>query len=938
MILYKKTRVLSYCLFLTLLWNYCYSQRLANLCQPDLFNYSHQTYKAHRQNWGIAQNPITSFMYFANSKGLLEFDGTQWITHELPAKQIVRSVMCDKKGRIFTGALGEFGYWQTNQKGQLFYHSLKSLIKDQQSFNQEEIWHIIDTPNGILFQSFAFMYLYQNNTITKLQTPGNVLFVFEVNGRYFLEVLDKGLYELKNNQFIFIPQSEFLKRESVHTILPTQNTSTFLIGTNKALYLYNGSTFSIFNLKTQPFIQQNQLNVGIRLKDGNYIFGTILNGLILTDPEGNIISYFNQKNGLQNNTVLSLQSDNTGNVWIGLDKGISMLALSSPFKYYQDIEGELGTVFDAAVFENKLFLATNHGVFYTSLNNPDRKFNLIPNTQSQTWDLEVIDNQLFCGHNDGTFQIENLKASSISTITGGLVLKPLMRYPNYLIQGTYTKLCIYQKDKSGKWIFSHTIDDFSGPIKQLEESQNGEIFVNTLNNGILLLQLSTDLKKIVKQKAIKQDFIPKNLSKVNGRIMVTTDKGVMEFNNSSQTFVEVSALKEHPNIQKIFPINHKEQWYLKTTGSFGTISSTNLWLELPLKKDIWVNDYENLSVFDSTFFFCKENGFSILERSDIPKLLGLKGRKPIIRTVKVENLPAMTYTFTTNDHSVNLDYKHNQNTLQFTFSSTDYSSSVKFSYWLENNMTRWSEFSENYEKEFNNLPSGNYVLHLRTNTSNEEAIIAFTINEPWYWTTWSKALYLLLFISIYYYLYKLHVKRLKEQNRQLLLEKEEELKRQEEHNQQEIISLRNEQLEQDIIRKSEELANSTMQLIKKNELLQKLKAESQNIETQTKVGSLNQIIKLIDNNISSGLDWHVFEQNFNKVHEEFFKKLLERYPELSPGDLKLSAYLRMNLSSKEIAQLLNITYRSVELKRYRLRKKLNLETEENLVEWLMGEI
>ncbi|WP_064196538.1 MULTISPECIES: LuxR C-terminal-related transcriptional regulator [Emticicia] len=102
-------------------------------------------------------------------------------------------------------------------------------------------------------------------------------------------------------------------------------------------------------------------------------------------------------------------------------------------------------------------------------------------------------------------------------------------------------------------------------------------------------------------------------------------------------------------------------------------------------------------------------------------------------------------------------------------------------------------------------------------------------------------------------------------------------------------------------------------------------------------GSLNQIIKLIDNNIASGHDWQIFEQNFNRVHEEFFKKLLEKFPDLTPGDLKLSAYLRMNLSSKEIAQLLNITYRSVELKRYRLRKKLHLETEENLVEWLMSE-
>lgn len=934
--LFKKLNLFLLPLLLLLLCKESYSQRLADLCQPDLFNYTHQTYKAHRQNWGITQNPINKFMYFANSKGLVEFDGTQWTTYELPAKQIVRSVICDKTGKIYTGALGEFGYWDKSANGALTYHSLKSLIKENQ-FNQEEIWHILETSNGIIFQSFAYMFILQNNTVKKLPTPGNILFAFDVNGRYFLEVLDKGLYEIINNQFVFIQHSEFLKNESVHTILPGNEISSFLVGTNKGLYAYDGTLFRPFNQQLQQFVQQNQLNAGVRLNTGGYVFGTILNGIVITDAQGNIINYFNQKNGLQNNTILSLQSDESGNVWLGLDKGIAMIALSSPFKYFEDIEGELGTVFDATIFQNTLYLATNHGVFYTSLIKPNRRFSLVPNTQSQTWDLEVIDNQLFCGHNNGTFRIDQLKATPISSITGGLVIKPLKSSPNHLIQGTYTKLCIYEKAQSGQWIFSHTIDNFSAPIKQLEENEKGEIFINTLNNGIFKLRLSTDLKKVETQNAIKQDFIPKNLTKVRNKIVVTSDKGILAYDDNSQSFQPLASLEDYTNMQKIFSISDNEQWYLKTNGSFGTISAQNVWLELPLKKDTWVSDYENLKVFGSTFFFCKENGFTILERTSIPGLLGLKGKKPIIRNVKVENQPELTQFFTENDTRQNLTFKYNQNTLQFTFSSADYSSSVKFSYWLENNMVRWSEFSENYEKEFNNLSPGSYTLHLRTNTSDTETVLHFIIKDPWYWNPWSKALYLLLFISIYYYLYKLHLKRLKEQNQKLVQEKEEELKRQQEKSKQEIIRLRNEQLEQDIVRKSEELANSTMQLIKKNELLQQLKSESQELEEHSKAGSLNHIIKLIDNNISSGHDWQVFEQNFNRVHEEFFKKLLERYPDLSPGDLRLSAYLRMNLSSKEIAQLLNITYRSVELKRYRLRKKLNLETEENLVEWLIGE-
>jgi DNA-binding CsgD family transcriptional regulator len=135
-----------------------------------------------------------------------------------------------------------------------------------------------------------------------------------------------------------------------------------------------------------------------------------------------------------------------------------------------------------------------------------------------------------------------------------------------------------------------------------------------------------------------------------------------------------------------------------------------------------------------------------------------------------------------------------------------------------------------------------------------------------------------------------------------------------------------------------------MNLIHKNDLLLKLKGEVEKLKDEVRqrqtidqaTGHINQLVKLIDSNISSRQDWKVFEKNFNKVHEQFFKRLLSQYDGLTPDDMRLAAYLRMNLSSKEVAKLLNITVRGVELKRYRLRKRLNLEQEANLNEFMMA--
>lgn len=94
---------------------------------------------------------------------------------------------------------------------------------------------------------------------------------------------------------------------------------------------------------------------------------------------------------------------------------------------------------------------------------------------------------------------------------------------------------------------------------------------------------------------------------------------------------------------------------------------------------------------------------------------------------------------------------------------------------------------------------------------------------------------------------------------------------------------------------------------------------------------MNKINKAVKNKD----EWKVFETNFNEVHEDFFKDVLQKFPKLTSKDLKLCSYLKMNLSSKEIAPLMGISVRGVEVHRYRLRKKMNLDSDVNLTKFLI---
>jgi len=148
---------------------------------------------------------------------------------------------------------------------------------------------------------------------------------------------------------------------------------------------------------------------------------------------------------------------------------------------------------------------------------------------------------------------------------------------------------------------------------------------------------------------------------------------------------------------------------------------------------------------------------------------------------------------------------------------------------------------------------------------------------------------------------------------------------------QEIIKLRNEKLKNDIESKNKELASSTMHIIKKNEFLSDIKTKLKNANRQ----DINNVIKIIDKNLNNTDDWKLFQEAFNNADKRFLDKIKAKHEDLTPNDLRLCAYLRLNLSSKEIAPLLNISPRSVEVKRYRLRKKMNLPHDSNLTNYIL---
>ena len=198
---------------------------------------------------------------------------------------------------------------------------------------------------------------------------------------------------------------------------------------------------------------------------------------------------------------------------------------------------------------------------------------------------------------------------------------------------------------------------------------------------------------------------------------------------------------------------------------------------------------------------------------------------------------------------------------------------------------------------------------------------SFMVHRPWYISNIALSFYflsLLIIILITHRAYKRYYS--------------EKFKHEQMENVQMIMQIKNEKLNQDIDNKNRELAISTMSIIKKNRVLDKIKKE---LKKTKHIGDNNTALELINSNLNDAKDWSFFEQAFNNADKDFLEKIKSSHPDLTPNDLRFCAYLRLNLSSKEMAPLLNISIKSVETKRYRLRKKLGLEHDDGLVNYIL---
>ncbi len=931
----------------------------ANWTYP-ISNYTRNDYKAGSQNWQIIQHS-NRWMYFANKMGILEFNGRDWELYSLNNQTDVRSLMkTEDNKRIYVGGVNEFGYLEPGITGKMKYHCISSRMpRDEVSFGN--IWNIFEQNQIVYFCADQSIVKWKDNHVTTIPVPDKIDCSNIINGALHVGT-SSGIYVLAGESFYKLPHLESIVNKKIRGIFALEK--QLLIATAMdGLFVFDGETLTPFQSAGNQFIKKNEL-FSVAVNEKSIAIGTVLNGVIVLSHTGEITGYFNESYGLNNNTVLSVYFDCEQNLWLGLDNGIAYVSLNNPITNLYSPPNFYGAGYAAALYNGKLYLGTNRGLYCIDWpvalqeNSPELK--LVENMQGQVWGLHTLGNDLLCCLDRGLFVMEGTSIRPLMAGNGVWSCTPTKNDPNKAFVSTYTGFCLMEK-KNEKWESPVHIDNFNNSIINFEESKDGSIYARNSFDELLKLRLDESKTRFIENKSIRPNDIPLNpyVHQVDSQIKLCSSDGIYTLEGDSNF-----RLDDHLNA--ILDVDRKTP--LKSMydirGNIWALGPEVVGVYYPNTKHFFdyhhnlplINNFERLYIVnDLSAVICNENGFALWSVNS-SEYNNSEAVLQIFRVNITKPLDSLVYknSYKTSKPEVCIAYRNNS--LRFEFDLIDYSNANETLFRCQLDNEPWSDFSTSNIREYSGIGSGKHIFRVETKRIGGVVYtdeLRFEILPPWYRTNIAYSIYVILLVLLLFILWYWDDKRIKgketkvkDEQKKAMQKKEDEYKKESEKKEQEIIQLKNEQLEMEVKHKNQELANSAINLARKNEVLLDIKTDICKVSDEVlnadnlDVTSLRRMVLRLNNKIEENIfqddSLQRFEEHFDLVHNKFMFRLSEKYPSLTLNERKMCAFIKMHLSSKEIAPLLGISIRGAETLRYRLRKKLGLHPDESLTLFLSG--
>ena len=891
------------------------------------------------QSWCFDQDS-TGILYVANNEGLLEFDGRKWHKHVVPLSTRLRAVKVDNQNRIFVGGQGQIGYFTKGKNGLFFTSLLDHLPNDKQDV--AETWKILEFNKKIFFNTEGELFVFDNNILREMTLPGYMRFAFNVENRFFAQFLRQGLYEFVNNEFVHIKGTNI--EDDIIAILPKSDG-----------YYYFTRSGQIYELKDSGFVlvdipvKLGTINSVLKLHSGDFVIGTQNKGLYFFTADLLFKQHLTKNKGLSDRTITSLYEDEFNNLWISLNNGIDYLELRLPFSLINEEVGVEGTGYAAYKYNDQIHLGTNNGVFIqkeTGSNLQRYPFQLLTGSEGQVYNFSEVENRLILNHHRGAFELNGTQISQLEDVGSWKFMQTSK--PGMILGGNYQGMSFFE-NKNDRWSRINNISGLNESSRILEFENDSTLWMTHGSKGAYRIQFDANMSK---QKKIEHfgvnNGLPSNIKisvySLNGKLIFTGENGIYDFHPDSLTFSPNSYFNKllgTDHVSKIVSNGNNSIYYIQNQKvgflnqeSFGTFKKeTNIFNHI---NKFLNDDLPNISIIDDhKILIGAKEGFIQYDQKKEPPIN--KDFHVFIRSVDVGS--PTDSTITNNPSFIINSEIEEKHTIKFSYAAPYFDGflDLKYSYRLLPINENWSKWTSSGEQEYTHLPFGDYTFEVKAlNIYELESSIStfsFKVLTPWYASDSAIISYFIFGLFSFLSVPLVQRKRHKKEKNILYRNKEQAL----EMKDQQINNLTTEKLQSELNLKNDQLNSTTMQLMKNNEFIHDIQNKIEaSFDKSSSNQELKKIINTIEKQLSNDDSWDQFAYHFDEIHGNYLEKLSESNIKLSPREMKLAAFLRMNMSSKEISTLLSITIRSVELARYRLRKKLKLKRDQNLVEYLTG--
>lgn len=908
-------------------------------CQSVLYGsplmevYAKEDYRAAAQNWEVDVMD-NGRLCFANSHGLLLFDGMKWELQRMKNTPMLRTLKCDGDS-IFVGGYNTIGYFK-NISGVWRYFSLLDTDID------DEIWKIEKVKEKLFFQSFSAIYSFSNGKLRKHELGSSITYS-SPSDRGVLYVRDNKLWQFYDKERKLaclnnrIQEVHGMTYVDDNILIATQSDGLFVFSQSGGLKYLSG--------ELSDLLKKVGVNKLFQIDRNTIAFATYRGGIVLADNAYNIIKVINRNNGLPNNRVHGVCYKN-GLLWVATDNGIASISMNEGVQQYNGSLFGMGSSYDMVNYKGALYIGTNQGLYH--LSNKDSKTGSYIVTKAnavdgQVWDVFVIDNKLYCALNNGVYELRDKKLNYFADVCGGRNFQTLNFNSNIAVQGGFRGLAIYER-VNGEWNLLRKgcgLEDHI--VTEIIQGYQRNIWLKTFQGEVFRVRLAADGKSVENMESIRlsSDTLQKSLSifEIDGTPMFWGGNHIYEY--TGDAFVENKNISL-ANLKYVSSSFGKNVLANTDSACYMYNLSTNSGVRLGRSQsrlfDKLVYNYENIvPLTDGSLGVCTDDGFAIVPH--ISKL-GVEVQYNPIEIEKIAYVnPRNRKRDTLYGKSDNLVFPRGTRYLiSVYFSSFNFDHDAAFTYSLvkDGKLMKSGELKE-CKLTIEDCGYGIFQLAIHEKGSNKLPVkLSFEVPAPLFISDAAILIYILVallfcgFIVAGYRQYDLKKRRLKQQQ----IEREITLLQEKLEYENRLSSMEKtvEERENDLTYLAKRILKNKGALSSALELLTE-RADEDGMDNLRK--KLNDSAEEFDPTSKEILkDWELFEHSFLKANPNFYSIMKEKHPMLTSGDLRLCVYIKAGLLSKEIAPLFHITVKSLELKRYRMRKKLGLDSKTTLTNYL----